>query len=552
MKNLASSTGFTIVQPSEPGFMLEGTTYRQSTLTAAEEKPSSLVFGGNNKDDRIKKLVKKASYAYIVDALVRQTVDRYSEFFREFDFEGGKPQVAYIKERLISMTLQSGEHWETLIARAINEYFKTGNCFIIKLRGATTPVPRRCLYKQRPYSLSGLFLIAPDRVEAVQNNSRFEGWELTTTSNSKEKLKLITPIENAKIDPSTALISITKMPEDEHTLVPGMDVFHLAYKKPAHSNWGFGLTLAALEDVNLLRIIEQTTSIMIKKFSTPIIHHKIIRPSSPLAGIQQEINHAYGIYKNMSPDGLIITGGNTEIKAVGSESAALRVEGYLNYFLGRTLAGLGSNKYMIGVDSGSMGTVESTIQLMMMKIRYCQKEIAREFEMFLFNELLWEGGFDPYKNEKDKVSLIFKEIDPERLIKLQNHAADLFNKNYLGWDEARQLGEITTTTAPAQLVVNKVDIAKLKADAEAKGKSAVLVAKAQPKPVASKPVRSAKNTKEDLKYLVPQTEEQIPRFLDILQSKYELEPTAEMLNNVSKLLNDEEAILEYVVQCLCE
>jgi hypothetical protein len=295
---------------------------------------------------------------------------------------------------------------------------------------------------------------------------------------------------------------------------------------------------------------------MMKKFSNPIIHHKILRPSSPLAGIQQEINMAYELYKRMSPDGVLITGGNAEIKAIGSESQALRVEGYLKYFLHRSLAGLGMSPYIIGLEGGGQGTVEAAVELMMMKVRFCQAEIAREIEMFIINELLWEGGFDPYSKEEDQVRLVFEDIDQNLQIKLQTHAADMFSKNMLGHEEARKLGNIRGKANEQDLYLNKIDIPKLKSEADAKGEAqrtaGVAIAKARPK-TATK-VKNNSDVEGFLEFFIPENGSQLQAFIRLLESKYQLSSSKliEIENQANLLLGDKEALKIYLIERLLD
>lgn len=551
---LAKSTGFTIVSHPQDGY----SEAMHKILSNPIEDTSKDAFScTSRKDKRIKDLIKKASVAYTVDAMVRQGVDKFSELFKSFDFEGGDAQVKYIKDRMIQMTLQTGEHWETTLTRIVHEYFKTGNAFIAKRRGGNAITGKRALYKNKPYCISGLSLISADRLEINRNkNGEFIGWEITGTKND-DRVRLVLPTATRQ-STDTALINNTKVADQPNVLIPGIDVVHVAYKKGADSHYGFGLTLAALEDISMTRTLEQITAIMMKKFSNPIIHHKILRPSSPLAGIQQEINMAYELYRKMAPDGVLITGGNAEIKAIGSESQALRVEGYLKYFLHRALAGLGISPYILGLEGGGQGTVEAAVELMMMRVRFCQAEIAREIEMFILNELLWEGGFDPYTKEEDIVKLTFDGVDEAQQTKMANTAADLFNKNLLDHNEARQMAKIRGKHNEKDLYLNKIEIPKSKADAIAKGDAqktaGVAIARARPKPAAPKKKKKAKEVLEDISNFIPENNEQLDMFINVMEKKYDYD--ADILNELyeplSRLFGDEEAIKLLLVERLSD
>lgn len=550
MFELAKSTGFSYIQAPQDSYL--EVLHNVLPDPTAETSRSGFV-STDRKDAKIKELLKKSTSAYLVDAMVRQAVDKYSEMFKSFDFEGGEAQVKYLRERFTQMTLQTGEHWETLITRIIHEYFKTGNAFIIKRRGNNATPGKRALYKNKPYTISGLSLISPERLEIKRNNDgEFVGWELQSLG--KEKIRLVLPGAYKHRSEST-LINVSKMSTEDGVLTPGVDLVHVAYKRGADSHYGFGLTFPALEDISLTRTIEQITAIMLKKFSNPIIHHKITKPSSPLEGMNQEISRAYQLYRTKPLDGVLITGGNAEIKAIGSESQALRVESYLKYFLNRALAGLGVSPFILGLEGGGQGTLEACVELMMMKVRFCQAEIARELEMFLINELLWEGGYDPYTNPDDIVKLVFEDIDEDRTIKLQTHSADMFQKNMWGLSESRKKGRTKEPLDENDLYLNRIDIPKTKAEAEAKGSAqkdaGVAIAKAKPKPVAKK---KSKEVLEDIKYIIPQDESQLTMFMQLMEKQYSYDASTlvELYDPIKKLLGDPEAIKILLIERLTD
>ena len=459
--SLSDSTGFVYLQRSE------------GLLGLVNQRPNPLETVGRhyvfNYTDRTEAklcdLVKKSAIAYTVDGIVRQAVDKYTEIFVDFRLDGEEKVVEYLRGRLEEMSLTTGEHWKTLLTRVVHEYFKTGNSFLLKTRGGGRKAARRPLYKNRPYTLSGLFLVPAQKLVPFRDGGgRFLGWKLERPTT--EKVNLVSQ-KGLRLDPEKALIEFEEVEDDDNVFYSGADIVHVAYKRPAEAAWGVGLTFPALEDVSLLRTIEQSVAVLIKKYSNPIIHHRVLRPANPQMGIQAEINLAMQLHQKMSPEGVIVTGGQHEIKAIGSESQALRLEGYLKYFSSRAFSGMGLSPYIMGFEAATLGTAEASKELMMTKIRYCQSEIAREIETFVFNELLWEGGYDPFMNDEHRVRLIFEDADELKEIKLQNHYADMYSKNFLGLSEARYKAGITEAPKMSDFFMNKVDIPLIKAKAKA-------------------------------------------------------------------------------------
>jgi hypothetical protein len=458
--SISDSAGFTFLNRGDSSI---GAITR--TQNPHDSGSRSLAFGPTERNDqRLAELVKKSVIAYTVDGLVRQSVDKYTELFAGFRLDGAPEVVAYLTKRLSEISLSTGETWQGLFSRAIHEYFKTGNAFLLKVRGGSKLSSMRPLYDNRPYSLSGLFVVSAARLSPHRDKStgRFVGWKFDRAT---APVNLVSP-RALKLDPSHALISMED-PEDEGVFCVGPDIVHIAYKRGADSLWGVGLAAPALEDVSLLRTIEQSVAVLIKKYSNPIIHHRVLRPANPLMGIQNEINMALQLHQRMGPEGVIVTGGQHEIKAVGSESQALRLEGYLKHFSNRVFSGLGVSPYIMGFEGATLGTAEAANELLMTRTRYCQREIARELEMFVINEILWEGGFDPFNNPNHRVKLEFEDLDQNRIIKMQNHYADLYAKDVLGLQEARVLSGFKPRIDEKDTYLNRVTIPTIKAKGEA-------------------------------------------------------------------------------------
>lgn len=531
MSNLAKNLGFgikTSLSLSEQIKMAKNPTTEQSTRRAMFET-------GSKRDIRLQRLIQKASIAYSVDGILRQAIDRYSESFKDFQLQGSDKAKNYLENRLNMISLQTGEHWKALLSRIIEEYFKVGNAFILKVRGKAAMGVKRPLYRERPWTLSGLYLVSADRLDpATDGNNNFVGWKLRENKNTPK-----TVLDQSKtLDRDKALISLGRLVPEVFNI--GADIIQIAYKKGADSLWGVGLALPVLEDLTLLRTIETSVSILIKKNTNPIIHHKITRAADPRAGAQTEINQAYLLHQRSAPDGVIITGPNHEIKAVGSESQALRVQEYMKYFINRVFSGLGVSPAIMGFETTTIGTAEHTHQLLLAKILYCQEAISRDIEFFLFNELLWEGGFDPYSKESDRVKLVFEEADKEGRIKRMSAAADLYNKNLLDHDQALTEAGISSKPKPALLYLNQVQIPLEKAKARFKA--------------AARPINSSAEIRDIVSGIIPKEKSLVPDMLKTLESLYgfDRETLRSLEEPISNLIEDPEAITELFVQSFGE
>lgn len=464
-----------------------------STANSETEGRHSLLSLSERKNHQIQQLIRKASSAYLVDGLVRQVVDKCTEQFKDFTLQGGDRQVAYLYSRLNQISVRTGEWWKTTFKRSINAYFKTGNTYVTKLRG-TVPGAVRPLYANKPAAICGLRLVSADRLmPKIDMAGNVLGWTsveygtpgLIVGNNSGGTINTpgVLKVDEPNLPRGRALVELPEPESDLQLFLPGLDFMHMAYMKPEDSALGVGMTFAGLEDIALLRTLESNTAIMIKKYSTPLLHHKILGRAGPGSNLQSEIDRITLLHQRKAPDGVVVTGENHEIKSLGAESMALRLEGYLDFYAARACVGIGANADVMGLRPTKIAITSNAADAMMDKIRACQKQMAWDFEFFLLWELLWEGGFDPFNKEEDRVTLEFTDLDEEGTRALQTHAGDLFQKNVIDHPTAMKMGKFPSPK-PVEREMHFTKYQKpLKAD----------------KPTPPKKKTKSKNSRESLK-----------------------------------------------------
>lgn len=507
----------------------------------------------------LQELTNKANTAFVFDGLVRNIVEQYSENFRDFTFRtDNQAAQAYLERRLNIISLRMGEHWKTFLSRCVLEYFKVGMACVIKIRGQRDeeeggPAIKRPMFENKPYPIATLQLISATRLEPkLTKEGRAVGWKLLDSGN-QSRLKVMTVLKGSTPMPSQqAKVKKQVIPEaKENVYVPNIDISFIAHNMAPDTFRGQGLTFSGMEDINLLRTIESNTSVMIKKYSMPLIHHTIKRIVGPTGGFQSELDRNVALHQNGAPDGVIVTGDNHEIKTIGSESMALRVEGYLDYFSSRACVGLGGSAELLGLrGTGSAAAYEAATQRLMRRIRFCQEEIARQLEYHIFWELLWEGGFDPYEKDEDRVYLEFVAIDQDQQIKLQTHAADLHTKGLIDHDQAMDMsrnnmhGAMKRKPQETKMFVNRAQIPLKKAGPPKPG---------QAKKKGKSQTTRKTPTKREFETLVtnwPACEQDIPDFLYLLHRDHDLplELVESWQEPLSVLYTDREAMVDYVYE----
>ena len=502
----------------------------------------------DRRDSKLQKFVRMSTQAYLVDGIIRQAVDKYTELCGGFFLEGEATRVQYLTKRLEVMSLQSGEHWRTTLSRILHEYFKTGNAFFSKVRG-NTPAAKRAFYTNKPYPIVSIFPISADRLEPSYNNQGHPlGWQFIDIQAGKS-VNLTIP-GTTRMTKDGAMVKLPSLPEDaSDTLQKGLDIVHIAYKKGADTQWGDGITFAALEDVSLQRAVEQMAATVVKKNSHPIIHVKLNRPVSIMNNLQNEINQTAQLFRKSAPDGVIVTGPNTDIEAIGSESQALRLEGYLSHFTKRAFCSLGVSPYIMGFEGATLGTAQAAQAILLDRVRTAQEEFSQELQMFLLWEILWEGGFDPFNNTKDRVYLKFNEKDIERKIKEENHLIDMYVKGGIDVDELREGLGRQNKYNPSRLYLNQIQIPLAKVDHANNLDVAKIGAAARKK-------ATKKEAREMVESFLPVTSDEVESFILLMEKVHDVDrdlllPLQESLEKLTES-GDTEAFMELMYQILCE
>ena len=485
-----------------------------------------------------KKYLQRAKNAYRIDGFVRIAVDRHSEMFKDFDFEGNAEGISYVKKRLAYISIRSGEAWKSIVSRYVHEYFQHGSPMMIKHRGnlSAGEVVKRPLYEEKPYPISALFVFNPLQVDPFVKDHKFIGWQYNSSSSAVKTgdgNKVSTVSAGSKPLPiSRAMVSKSpNPPSNVNVFKNGLDLLYTPYKKSSDSHYGWGITFSALDDVQILRNIEQTTCIAIKKNTIPILWHKIIRPANPLADPGTAMRDAEVKHQKATQDSVIITNGEHELKMLGSESQTMRVEPYLKYYAYRVFADLGVSPFLMGFEPGTIGTADAAIELLMNRIRFCQQELSIGLEFFLINELLWEGGWDPYTREDHQVKLVFREMDESRLTKLRSHFADLYTKNLLSFSEARKGIGFTEKTNDADMYLNKVAIP-------------LEMAKGRAKALSSPAPKTSKEVQEFFEDNFGKC--RLDEFIALAQATFDI-TLEEFEEGCNALAQDPEALFEYLL-----
>lgn len=386
--------------------------------------------------------------AYNTEAYVRQAVDKYIElmFKSGWNFVGkNQKAVDYIKLRFACMAEATQTPTDKFFIGIAEDLVKYHNVIIAKARADDFPWPS-----------------SVKNVQGLGGRKPVVGYfplNVTTMAVRRDKNGTIKSWQQEVAGESAPL---KFKPEN---------IAHIHYKREKGNAFGNPFLLAALEDIRLLRQVEENVARLIYRNLFPFYHYKVGTKESPaeddeILEIQQVIERA------RLEDGLV-TSERHSIQTIASDKV-IDAHQYLKYFEDRVFTGLGVPAVMMGRGStANRSTSDNQTTEFVDRVKAFQRAFVADIDQMIIHELLMEGGFDPILNPDDNVDFVFNEIDYDAKIKNENHAIFQYVQNSITENEMRMLIGRDPITDRAQMYMNLVSIPLAAGKAEAKGQGDV-------------------------------------------------------------------------------
>lgn len=326
-------------------------------------------------------------------------------------------RVKYINTRLKQIERATGTPFSLLLRSTAANLIRSSNAFWVKVRNieASGGKERVSPSGKSIKPIAGYFSLPPETMNIARDpNGKVRGYRQRLNSG----------------------LYLDFNPED---------VVHFFVDRKEGFAFGTPITVPVESDIQALRKIEENLELLVYQHLFPLIQYQVGTEDNPGRSIypegRSEIEVVQYEMRTMPSEGMIVTPGHHQIKAIGLEGRALRIEGYLNHFKARVLAGLGVSS----VDVGEGGTSSrSTADTMSRNLVDDVKSYQDTLEIFIHDlvvkELLEESTFDPSTlfDDENLVRVVFKEIDLENRMKVENHALESFNNNALTFSELRR------------------------------------------------------------------------------------------------------------------
>jgi hypothetical protein len=352
--------------------------------------------------------------AYNTDSYVRQAIDKHIElmFKAGFHFVGKDENVKdYINKRfsILSdmMGLPMNQFWKDIADSLVKHH----NVFIVKKRMDPSKMPKvngltyKGLGKKKPV---GAYFILP-----------------------AETMKI-------KVDINGTIKKYQQDNGEEQVEFNPMDVIHIPYKKPAGKFFGVPFLVPVIDDVKLLRQVEDNVARLLYRFLYPLFIYKVGLDKAGYESTDEEIQKMQQEIRNMPIDGGLVLPERHNVELLNT-NGSIPAEKYLEYYEKRVFTGLGVSQTLMGrADTSNRSTAENQSSEMRDRVRAFQTVIEDYVNHFIIRELLLEGGYDPLLNPDHDVDFEFEEIDADLKIKTQNHAVYMFEHNAWTHEEMRK------------------------------------------------------------------------------------------------------------------
>lgn len=358
--------------------------------------------------------------AYSSDGYIRRAIDTVSTLMLKsgYELKGKNPDsLNYVKQRLFLMEEATDMSFLDLVTELCDNFVLFSNAPFVKARGTENleSVQAAGYYGGDP--IVGIFPISPRYFQVKRDEfGAIEGYQVTNDGSEKVELA----------------------PED---------VGHLSYRRPTGTAYGTPYIQNVLDDVLILRNIEENVSQLIYRNLFPLTTYTVGTATQGYEATDDEIEAVADKIAGMRLDEIHVIPERHSIKTINNGNAAMDVSNYLEYFRQRVFTGLGMSESVMGVSgTANKSTADNQNSDLNDLVKDFQKRFQSQIQHTLINEILFEGGYDPVINPDDIVTFEFVEIEQAAKIARENHYINLFNNQAIDFPELRvRLGLDPTT-----------------------------------------------------------------------------------------------------------
>ena len=356
------------------------------------------------------------------DSYVRQAISKYKDLFWKEGWEissENQEAVNYLLQRIDFLEMAMKRPFIEFLMEVFDQLIKFSNAFIVKARA----------------DIAEYF---PGSIEGINGGLPIVGYYLIPT----EQVRILRDKHNKPKSYLQQTDPFTYAPTGTDPTWSAEKVIHLHFDRKTGRAFGTPFLSTVLDDVVALRQMEEDIQNLVHRELFPLYKYKIGTPEQPAE--PDEIDRAAVEIENLRAEGGLILPHRHDVEVIGGQGESLDASSYLEHFKERVAVGLGVAPHHLGMtmNGGNRAMSERLDTALYDKIKNYQRLFSEMIRLNIFNELLFEGGFDPIvnpsdSNTSDRCFFKFREIDVDTQVKKESHIIQKFVNNVLTLDEAR-------------------------------------------------------------------------------------------------------------------
>lgn len=357
------------------------------------------------------------SRAYATDSYIRQAIDKHVDFaFKSgWDLVGSDADaVQYINDRFYALELAMGMPMDVFLKEAFKNFILYENCFILKNFANTS------------YSYPGNLKVSPGMYNKTINSYQCLPVDSITIARDVygNVLKYKQEVEGS---------SATKIEFNANQII------HMYSNKPSGRGYGFPSIWETLEDVKILRQLEELMIKSVYKNVFPLHVYTVGINADGQRCKAGEIDEVTEKMGSLQLDGGIVVPERHKIEILGAQGKMLDLKDYLTYCENRVFTGLNVSPTIMGrSDTSNKSTASNLDQMFKDSVKSKQTMFSFFITKEIICELLAEGGFNFIQDSTQRVSFRFREVDVDLKIAEENHAMQLYMQNGITFPEFRR------------------------------------------------------------------------------------------------------------------
>ena len=362
--------------------------------------------------------------AIFYNALRRQ----HSLMFRNgVEWVGEEPdKVDYIHKRCNQFGFMMGQTFETFLKEVLWNLLVCSNCIVAKIRDEEASGGTKSKKNDNKTPVAAYIILPPHTIfPFLDGRGHIEFW--------RRFYKDGRPYRD--YDPE--------------------DIIHWKWDvKPGHI-YGTPRSIPVRDDIYALRRLEENIELLLVHHLFPLFHVKVGTETQPVDYLPDgasEIDVVRAAIMNMPKEGVFVTDHRVEIEVHGAKGEGLDPMPILEHFKKRVYIGLGISSLDVGEsDTSNRSTADNVSQNLKDRVKADLSLFGSMVKMQILRDLFTESSQN--WNIQDAVAVVglaFQEIDVDNQIKLENHAANMFNNHVIDQDEARKRGRMNPLKAEQQ------------------------------------------------------------------------------------------------------